>query len=55
MIMYKLIKDPIKNTVSTVQRLADNAFIPFDEANTDYQDYLKWVAEGNTPEPAENT
>ena len=27
--------------------------IPFDPANTDYQQYLKWVAEGNQPEPAE--
>jgi len=34
-------------------RLSDNAFIPFDENNTDYQQYLKWVAEGNTPQPAE--
>jgi hypothetical protein len=29
------------------------AFIPFDEANTDYQEYLKWLEEGNTPLPAE--
>jgi hypothetical protein len=37
----------------SILRVADNAFIPFDEANTDYQAYLKWVAEGNTPEPAD--
>ena len=50
--MYKLIKNSEGN-ISGVKRLSDNAFIPMDEANTDYQAYLKWVAEGNTPEAAE--
>jgi hypothetical protein len=45
--MYKIIND------SMIKRLSDNAFIPFAPDNTDYQEYLKWVAEGNTPLPAE--
>ena len=49
--MYKLKKNPYGETVGVIK----DGFlsIPFDPANTDYQEYLKWVAEGNTPLPAE--
>ena len=49
--MYKLITIPSGSQV--IVRLSDNANIPFDPANTDYQEYLKWVAEGNEPLPAD--
>ena len=51
--MYKLIKDLLTKQESSVLRLSDNASIPMVDDNTDYQAYLKWVAEGNTPEAAE--
>ena len=53
--MYKLCpKDILAGKNATcVLRLSDNAFIPFAPDNTDYQAYLKWVSEGNTPEPAD--
>jgi hypothetical protein len=39
-------------TGDTILRLADNAFIPPDPANTDYAAYLEWVEQGGIPEPA---
>lgn len=50
--MYKLANQFNERDVG-VYRLSDNAFIPFDPDNTDYQAYLKWIEEGNTPEEAE--
>jgi hypothetical protein len=50
--MYKLITETSPNW-NAIKRLADGAVIPFDPANTDYIAYLKWVAEGNTPQPAD--
>ena len=44
-----------KRPESAVIRLSDNAVIPFDPANTDYQAYLKFLEEGGVPEPAEVT
>jgi hypothetical protein len=36
-----------------VHRLLDNAFIPMDNSNSDYLEYLKWLSNGNTPIPAD--
>ena len=50
--MYKVIENN-QGDNNSVLRLSDGASIPFDPANTDYQEYLEWLAEGNTPEPAD--
>jgi len=52
---YKQLIHPITNKIdtNTILRKEDNTYIPCDEANTDYQEYLAWVAEGNTPEEAD--
>lgn len=52
--MYKLCKPIIEGfPMSSIIRIGDKALIPLDEGNKDYQEYLKWVAEGNEPLPAD--
>jgi hypothetical protein len=46
--MFKL------TNAEVIVRLSDNAFIPFDPMNSDYVEYLKWVAEGNEPLPPDS-
>ena len=52
---YKHLKDIVTGTTAThvILRKEDNACIPIDEGNRDYQEYLAWVAEGNTAEAAD--
>lgn len=49
---YQLVAQLPGTEMRTVLRVADGAFIPFDPANRDYQEYLQWVEAGNKPDPA---
>ena len=51
--MYKQYKNLDGSLANGIIRLSDMASIPFDPDNTDYQAYLKWLDEGNTPLPAD--
>ena len=51
--MYKQYKDYKGNIVDAIIRLSDNACIPFDPDNVDFQQYQKWLSEGNQPLPAD--
>ena len=55
-IKYKLYKDDHNGAIPAIQVTKEDGTIwsvPFDEANTDYKEYLAWVAEGNEPDPAD--
>jgi hypothetical protein len=52
MTTYKLIRSVTTGEISIILKDGKDS-IPFDPANTDYQAYLKWVSEGNTPEQAD--
>ena len=56
MALYKLLKNPQTGETNTVLKTDDSTktvSIPFDEGNTDYQEYLKWVAEGGVADAAD--
>ena len=50
--MYKIHKKD-ETYIYCIERVSDHAMIPFDPANTDYQEYLEWVEDGNTIEDAD--
>lgn len=50
--MYKIYKNSF-DEINQVVRISDNAFIPFDPANTDAVEFARWLQEGGIPEAAE--
>lgn len=53
--MYKIIQDQLSGQDTSIQRSSDGAFIPFDPANTDYQQFKKDVLAGATLERPDGT
>jgi hypothetical protein len=53
MYTYKQVNYPNGNLNTTLIKRSDNAYIPMDEANTDFVEYQKWLSEGNQPLPAD--
>lgn len=55
--MYQLLpaffNSPVGVVATGVRRITDGACIPFDPANTCYQEYQEWIALGNQPLPAD--
>ena len=55
--MYKQMLDPMTGQINqhAIRWVSEgiDMGIPFNPDNTDYQEYLKWLAEGNEPEPAD--
>ena len=50
---YKFYKDAINQTVNVGVIWKSKKWIPFDDENIDYQEYLEWVAKGNTTDPSD--
>ena len=53
MLIYKLINNDLDQLSCILKN--NYLYIPLDPANTDYQEYLEWLAEGNEPEPADES